>query len=64
MQLGEWLGHDGSLFGYSNMVLHLPSEGVTMVVMGNAADEIAVPSQNLFGDIAKLLYPASLTTWP
>ena len=64
MQLGEWLGHDGSLFGYSNMVFHLPSEGVTMVVMGNAADEIVVPSQHLFGEIAKLLYPASLTTWP
>ena len=63
-QLGEWLGHDGSLFGYSNMVFHLPSEGATVVVMGNAADELAVPSQKLFGDIAKLLYPDSLTTWP
>ncbi len=63
-QLGEWLGHDGSLFGYSNMVFHLPSEGVTVVVMGNIADEIVVPAQHLFGEIAKLLYPASLTTWP
>jgi hypothetical protein len=35
-----------------------------MVVMSNAADELAVPSQQLFGDIAKLLYPDSLTTWP
>ena len=63
-QLGEWLGHDGSLFGYSNMVFHLPSEGVTVVVMSNIADELVVPAQHLFGEIAKLLYPASLTTWP
>jgi len=46
------------------MVFHLPSEGATVVVMGNAADELAVPAQKLFGDIAKLLYPDSLTTWP
>lgn len=63
-QLGEWLGHDGSLFGYSNMVFHLPSEGATVVVMSNIADEIAVPAQHLFGEIAKLLYPDSLTMWP
>jgi Beta-lactamase class C and other penicillin binding proteins len=62
-QLGEWIGHDGSLFGYSTMVFHLPSNGATVVVMGNAADEIVVVSQQLFGEIAKLLYPGSLTTW-
>jgi D-alanyl-D-alanine carboxypeptidase len=62
-QLGEWIGHDGSLFGYSTMVFHLPSNGATVVVMGNAADEIVVVSQQLFGEIAELLYPGSLTTW-
>ena len=35
-----------------------------MVVMGNAADQIAVPSQELFGDIVKVLYPETLSTWP
>jgi len=63
-QIGDWVGHDGSLFGYSNMVFYLPSEQATVVVMGNAADEIAVPSQALWGEIVKLLYPNSLPTWP
>jgi D-alanyl-D-alanine carboxypeptidase len=62
-QLGDWLGHDGSIFGYSNMVFYLPSEQATVVVMGNAADEIAVPSQALWGEIVKLLYPNSLPSW-
>ncbi len=63
MQLGDWVGHDGSLFGYSNMVFYLPSEQATVAVMGNAADEIAVPSQALWGEIVKVLYPGSLPTW-
>jgi D-alanyl-D-alanine carboxypeptidase len=62
-QLGDWVGHDGSLFGYSNMVFYLPSEQATVVVMGNAADEIAVPSQALWGEIVKVLYPDSLPSW-
>jgi D-alanyl-D-alanine carboxypeptidase len=62
-QLGDWIGHDGSIFGYSNMVFYLPSEQAAVVVMGNAADEIAVPSQALWGDVVKLLYPDTLPTW-
>ena len=62
-QLGDWIGHDGSMFGYSDMVFYLPSEQAAVVVMGNAADQIAVPAQALWGDVVKLLYPDSLTTW-
>ena len=64
IQLGDWLGHDGSVFGYSNMVFYLPSEEAAVVVMGNAADQIVVPSQTLWGEVVKLLYPDSLPTWP
>ena len=52
------------MLGYSNMVFYLPSEQAAVVVMNNAADEIAVPSQALWGDVVKLLYPDSLPTWP
>ena len=62
-QVGDWIGHDGSMFGYSDMVFYLPSEQAAVVVMGNAADQIAVPAQALWGDVVKLLYPDSLTTW-
>lgn len=62
-QLGDWVGHDGSIFGYSNMVFYLPSAQATVVVANNAADEIAVPSQALWGEIVKTLYPDSLPSW-
>ena len=64
IQLGDWIGHDGSMFGYSNMVFYLPSEQAAVVVMSNAADQIAVPSQALWGDVVKVLYPDTLSTWP
>jgi D-alanyl-D-alanine carboxypeptidase len=41
------VGHDGAMFGYSNMVFYLPSATAAVVVMSDAADEIAVPSTPL-----------------
>ena len=63
-QLGDWVGHDGSIFGYSDMVFHLPSQQATVVVASNVADAQAVPSQALWGEIVKILYPDSLPSWP
>jgi D-alanyl-D-alanine carboxypeptidase len=63
-QLGDWVGHDGSIFGYSNMVFYLPREQAAVVVAGNAADAMAVPSQALWGEVVKALYPDSLPSWP
>jgi D-alanyl-D-alanine carboxypeptidase len=63
-RLGDWLGHDGSIFGYSTLVFYLPSRRVSMVVMSNAADANAVPAQAPWGQIAKQLYPDSLPSWP
>ncbi|MFC5064106.1 serine hydrolase domain-containing protein [Actinomycetospora atypica] len=62
-QLGDWVGHDGSIVGYSDMVFYLPAQRATVVVMVNAADGAAVPSQALWGEIVKVLYPGSLPSW-
>jgi D-alanyl-D-alanine carboxypeptidase len=63
LQLGNWVGHNGSVFGYSDMVSHLPEEKASVVVMVNAADGEAVPATDLWGGIVRLLYPDSLPTW-
>jgi hypothetical protein len=60
----DWVGHDGSIFGYSDMVFYLPSQQAAVVVASNAADAQAVPSQALWGEIVKILYPDSLPSWP
>ena len=49
-------GHDGSIF-------YLPREQAAVVVASNAADETSVPSQALWGEIVKALYPESLPSW-
>ena len=63
LQLGDWVGHNGSVFGYSDMVFHLPEQGASVVVMVNAADGEAVPAADLWTGIVTLLYPDSLPTW-
>ncbi len=63
LQIGSWIGHDGSIDGYSDVVAYLPSAKTSLVVMVNAADGAEVPSTDLFGQIAKLLYPDSLPTY-
>ncbi|WP_138734553.1 serine hydrolase domain-containing protein [Modestobacter excelsi] len=63
IQLGNWVGHNGSIFGYSDMVFHLPEEKASVVVMVDAADGEAVPAADLWGGIVTLLYPGSLPTW-
>ncbi|GAA4867389.1 serine hydrolase domain-containing protein [Actinomycetospora straminea] len=63
LQLGDWVGHNGSIFGYSDAMFHLPSQRATVVFMVNAGDGEAVPAQALWGEVARLLYPQSIPTW-
>ncbi|MGY1679913.1 serine hydrolase domain-containing protein [Geodermatophilus sp. SYSU D01176] len=63
IQLGDWVGHNGSIFGYSTTVFHLPEEEASVVVMANAADAEAVPAMDLWDGIVRLLYPDSQPTW-
>jgi D-alanyl-D-alanine carboxypeptidase len=63
-QLGKWIGHDGSIFGYSDMVFYLPSKHVSFVAMVNAAAGQQATAQTIWGYIVRKLYPGTLTTLP
>ncbi|PRY50241.1 D-alanyl-D-alanine carboxypeptidase [Geodermatophilus tzadiensis] len=63
LRLGDWVGHNGSIFGYSDVVTHLPDQEASVVVMVNAADGEAVPADDLWAGVVRLLYPDSLPTW-
>jgi D-alanyl-D-alanine carboxypeptidase len=63
-QLGKWIGHDGSILGYSNMVFYLPAKRVSLVVMENGGDGVEVDAQAVWGKIANQLYPGTVTNWP
>jgi D-alanyl-D-alanine carboxypeptidase len=59
MEVGDWVGHDGSIFGYSDFVFHLPSARATIVVMVNRAGSTDVPATATWFAIAQHLYPDS-----
>jgi D-alanyl-D-alanine carboxypeptidase len=58
-RIGRWIGHDGSIFGYSDFVFHLPSKDATVVVMVNRAGTSNVPATETWFQIARHLYPGS-----
>ena len=58
-KIGAWIGHDGSIFGYSDFVFHLPSARATIVVMVNRAGSTDVPATATWFAIANHLYPDS-----
>jgi D-alanyl-D-alanine carboxypeptidase len=59
MRIGDWIGHDGAIFGYSGFVFTLPSEGATIVAMANKASTTGVAVTATWFDIASHLYPGS-----
>jgi D-alanyl-D-alanine carboxypeptidase len=58
VKLGDWIGHDGLIMGYSTAVFHLPSARATIVVMVNRADPTDAALPTWFA-IANHLYPGS-----
>jgi D-alanyl-D-alanine carboxypeptidase len=57
---GDWLGHNGAIFGFSTAVFYLPTNGATIVVAGNNSSNSSTPATSIFATIARHLYPASL----
>ncbi len=53
-RLGDWIGHDGSVFGYSDLVFYLPARRASVVGMANAADGETVPAQKVRARSSKL----------
>ena len=60
LQVGDWLGHTGAIFGYSCFVFYLPKSDATIVVMGNKATTTGTPVEPIWGALAKHFYPNSL----
>jgi D-alanyl-D-alanine carboxypeptidase len=59
-RLGDWIGHNGSTLGYSDMVSYLPARRATVVIMVNTGADTAT---KLWDGIVKQLYPDSLPHW-
>ncbi|MFC9769430.1 serine hydrolase domain-containing protein [Rhodococcus jostii] len=62
MKIGQWVGHGGGTWGYTNMVFYLPSADATIAVAVNAGDMTgAQVAWALWTDLVNALYPNSLS---
>lgn len=60
LRFGDWLGHDGAIFGYSTVTFYERSSGAQIVAAANLSSNFSTPTLDIFGAIAARLYPESL----
>jgi D-alanyl-D-alanine carboxypeptidase len=56
--LGEWCGHNGTIFGFSSEMFYLPEEKAVIVVNVNRLDlDDESKSTEIFLGVSKILFP-------
>lgn len=60
IRLGDFLGHDGAIMGYSSVVMRLPAEDATFVMVGNASTNSTTPTMDIFLSVVQALYPEQI----
>ena len=58
MELNGFVGHNGSIFGYSTWMMHLPKHDATIVVLTNRAETETETAGGIFLDLVRFLFPA------
>ena len=59
-RFGQWLGHNGGIFGFSTVAMYDPKNGTDIVAAANLASNFSTPTLETFFKIAERLYPGSL----
>jgi D-alanyl-D-alanine carboxypeptidase len=57
---GDWVGHDGAIFGFSTETFYDRANGAQIATAANLSSNFTTPTATLFGEIAEKLYPSSL----
>ncbi len=60
LRFGDWLGHDGAIYGFSSETFYDPGTRAEISAVANLSSNSSTPTLELFGQIAQHLYPASL----
>jgi D-alanyl-D-alanine carboxypeptidase len=60
LRFGDWLGHDGAIFGFSTATFYERSTGAQIVAVANLSSNFSTPTLEIFATIAQHLYPESL----
>lgn len=57
---GDWIGHDGAIFGFSTATFYERASGAQIAAAANLSSNFSTPTLEIFGQIAAHLYPRSL----
>lgn len=60
LRFGDWLGHDGAIFGFSTETFYDPHTGAEITAAANLSSNSSTPTFGIFATIAQKLYPASV----
>jgi D-alanyl-D-alanine carboxypeptidase len=60
IRLGDFLGHDGAISGYSTVAMRLPEADATFVLVGNGSSNFTTPSMDIFLSMVQALYPEQI----
>jgi D-alanyl-D-alanine carboxypeptidase len=59
-RFGQWIGHNGGIFGFSTVAMYNPRNGTTIAATANLASNFSTPTLEAFFKIALRLFPGSL----
>jgi D-alanyl-D-alanine carboxypeptidase len=59
-RFGQWIGHNGGIFGFSTVAMYDPQNGTSIAATANLASNFSTPTLEAFFQIALRLYPGSL----
>jgi D-alanyl-D-alanine carboxypeptidase len=59
-KLGDFIGHNGAIYGYSTAMFYLPSEQAVFVVEGNQSSNFLTATTTIMFELAEALYPQDL----
>jgi CubicO group peptidase (beta-lactamase class C family) len=62
LHVGDWLGHDGAIFGFSTVTMYEPTTGTTIAATANLSSNFSTPTLGIFFQIADRLDAASLAS--
>ena len=61
VKLGDWLGHNGEIYGFNTAMFYLPGQDARIVLSANKSTNFSTETIGMFLAITKQLFPGTLT---
>lgn len=59
-KLGDWVGHNGEIYGFNTAMFYLPGQNARIVISANKSTNFSTETIEMFFSIAEQLFPGTL----